>query len=79
MKKNYNCSKLPDFCKNAYLNLPDFSEKGKLVLVEVEDQGKDLKDVEELIKRTENVVEYMTGLGKRIKDHQQVREAGDEK
>ena len=46
--------------------------KEKLVLVDMEDQGKDLKDVQELIKRTESVVEYMTGLEKRIKDHEVV-------
>ena len=36
-------------------------------MVDVEDKGKDLKDVQELIKRTDSVVEYMGGLEKRIK------------
>ena len=46
--------------------------KEKLVLVDMEDRGKNLKDVQELIKRTESVVEYMSGLEKRIKDHEVV-------
>ena len=41
--------------------------KEKLLVVDVEDKGKDLKDVQELIKRTDSVVEYMGGLEKRIK------------
>ena len=36
-------------------------------MVDVEDKGKDLKDVQELIKRADSVVEYMGGLEKRIK------------
>jgi hypothetical protein len=42
----------------------------KLLLVDTEDKGRDLKDVQELLKRLESVQEYMAGLDKRIAEHQ---------
>ena len=49
-----------------------FTVREKLLLVDVDDKGKDLKDVQELFKRIESVVEYMSGLEKRIADHEAV-------
>ena len=44
----------------------------KLLLVDSEDRGRDLKDVQDLLKRLETVTEYMAGLDKRIAEHKSV-------
>ena len=46
--------------------------KEKLKLMDSTDMGKDLNDVQELIKKVETVVEYMAGIEKRIGDHKAV-------
>jgi hypothetical protein len=40
-----------------------------MLLVDSEDRGRDLKDVQDLLKRLETVTEYMAGLEKRIAEH----------
>ena len=40
-----------------------------MVIIDTTDKGKDLKDVQELIKRMDGVAEYLTGLEKRLKNH----------
>jgi spectrin beta len=44
----------------------------QLLLVDSEDRGRDLKDVQDILKRLEAVNEYMSGLEKRIKEHKAV-------
>merc|ERR1719347_742959 len=41
----------------------------RLIVIETEDKGRDLKNVQELIKKAEEVSEYLAGVDKRIKDH----------
>ena len=47
------------------------------MLVDSEDRGRDLKDVQDLLKRLETVTEYMAGLEKRITEHKAVSKVCD--
>ena len=46
--------------------------KEKILQLDSSDRGKDLKDVQELTKKTEGVAEFLAGTEKRIAEHQSV-------
>merc|ERR1719228_1695946 len=46
--------------------------KEKMILLDSTDRGKDLKDVQELSKKTEGVAEFLAGTQGRIKEHHSV-------
>ena len=46
--------------------------KEKVLHLDSSDNGKDLKDVQELTKKTEGVAEYLAGTEKRIAEHHSV-------
>ena len=46
--------------------------KEKTVLLDSTDHGKDLRDIQELTKKTEEVAEFLAGMHKRINEHHAV-------
>ena len=46
--------------------------KEKLLTIDANEKGKDLKDVQEISKKIETVTEYMNGVDKRFNDHKTV-------
>jgi len=43
--------------------------KEKLLIIDINDKGKDLKDVQELSKKLDSVTEYLSSMSQRITDH----------